>query len=162
MAAAVAKMSFGNRIGFAFNHDVDRTVLFAPQAGSLVLELREGDMCLEGLTYTLIGSTIDSPEIVLEGEEMALDDLMETWMPVSYTHLDVYKRQELDNLGLMPNLNRLGGPLAKQSRNTVLRLYADEPMLMRGTAYELSLIHISGAGHRTSGTPRRSGRPAAD
>ncbi len=80
VAAAVAKMSFGNRIGFAFNHDVDRTVLFAPQAGSLVLELREGDMCLEGLTYTLIGSTIDSPEIVLEGEEMALDDLMETWM----------------------------------------------------------------------------------
>ena len=80
VAAAVAKMCFGNRIGFAFNHDVDRRTLFAPLAGSLVLELREGDMCLEGVEYTLIGTTIDRPEIVLDGEEMELDGLTEAWM----------------------------------------------------------------------------------
>ena len=77
---AVMNMSFGNRIGFAFNHDVDRRTLFAPLAGSLVLELREGDMCLEGVEYTLIGTTIDRPEIVLDGEEMELDGLTEAWM----------------------------------------------------------------------------------
>lgn len=77
---AVAKMCFGNRIGFAFNQDVDRRTLFAPLAGSLVLELREGDMCLEGLSYTLVGTTIDRPEIVLDGEALELDDLAEIWM----------------------------------------------------------------------------------
>ena len=80
LAAAVAKMCFGNRIGFAFNQDVDRRTLFAPLAGSLVLELREGDMCLEGLSYTLVGTTIDRPEIVLDGEALELDDLAEIWM----------------------------------------------------------------------------------
>ena len=80
VAAAVAKMCFGNRIGFAFHHGLDRRTLFAPLAGSLVLELREGDMCLEGMEYTLIGTTIDRPEIVLDGEEMELEGLMEAWM----------------------------------------------------------------------------------
>ena len=43
-AAAVARMCFGNHIGFAFNRNVDRATLFAPLAGSLVVELKEGDM----------------------------------------------------------------------------------------------------------------------
>ena len=37
-------------------------------------------MCLEGVEYTLIGTTIDRPEIVLDGEEMELDGLTEAWM----------------------------------------------------------------------------------
>lgn len=39
-----------------------------------------------------------------------------------FDNLNLFQPAELDNLGLMPNLNRLGGPLAKQSRSTVLRL----------------------------------------
>lgn len=80
VAAAVARMSFGNHIGFAFNGEVDRKTLFAPLVGSIVLELKEGDMCLEGLEYILIGSTIEEEEIVLEGETMPLDDLIHAWM----------------------------------------------------------------------------------
>ncbi len=79
MAACVARMCFGNRIGFAFNHAVDRQTLFAPLAGSIVVELKEGDMCLEGLDYTLIGSTIEEQEVVLEGETLDLDDLIRAW-----------------------------------------------------------------------------------
>ncbi len=79
VAATVARMSFGNRIGFAFNGEVDRQTLFAPLAGSIVLELKEGDLCLEGLDYTLIGSTIEEEEIVLAGETLPLDDLIRVW-----------------------------------------------------------------------------------
>ena len=79
MAAAVARMCFGNRMGFAFNRNIDRTVLFAPLAGSLVVELKEGDMCLEGLDYRLIGTTIDEEAVVIDGEELALDELIDAW-----------------------------------------------------------------------------------
>ena len=79
-AAAVARMCFGNKIGFAFNRNLDRTTLFAPLAGSLVVELKEGDMCLEGLDYTLIGTTIEEPAVILDGEELPLDDLLAAWM----------------------------------------------------------------------------------
>ena len=80
VAAAVARMCFGNRIGFAFNRDVSRKTLFTPQLGSLVVELKEGDMCLEGLTYSLIGTTLDEAMIVIDGEELELDALRDRWM----------------------------------------------------------------------------------
>ena len=80
VAAAVARMCFGNKIGFAFNRSIDRTTLFAPLAGSLVVELKEGDMCLEGLDYRLIGTTIEEEAVILEGGELALDDLITAWM----------------------------------------------------------------------------------
>ena len=79
VAAAVARMCFGNRIGLAFYHDIDRTTLFAPLAGSFVVELKEGDMCLEGLDYRLIGTTIDEEAVILEGEELSLDELLDAW-----------------------------------------------------------------------------------
>ena len=80
VAAAVARMCFGNKIGFAFNRDIDRTTLFAPLAGSFVVELKEGDMCLEGLEYKLLGTTLEDEEIIIDGEELPLDDLIERWM----------------------------------------------------------------------------------
>ncbi len=79
-AAAVARMCFGNKIGFAFNRGIDRATLFAPLAGSFVVELKEGDMCLEGLDYKLLGTTVEEEEIILEGEELPLDELIERWM----------------------------------------------------------------------------------
>ena len=79
-AAAVARMCFGNKIGFAFNGGIDRTTLFAPLAGSFVVELKEGDMCLEGLDYRLIGTTVEDEAIILDGEELPLDELIDQWM----------------------------------------------------------------------------------
>ncbi|MCI8553832.1 MAG: phosphoribosylformylglycinamidine synthase [Clostridiales bacterium] len=80
VAAAVARMCFGNGIGFAFNRGIDRATLFAPLAGSLVVELKEGDMCLEGLDYTLIGTTREDPSIIVEGKELPLDRLIDSWL----------------------------------------------------------------------------------
>ena len=80
VAAAVARMCFGNKIGFAFNRGIDRVTLFAPLAGSLVVELKEGDMCLEGLDYTLLGTTVEEPAVIIDGETLPLDDLIERWL----------------------------------------------------------------------------------
>ena len=41
-AAAVARMSFGNRIGFKFAKELTNDELFAPLSGSLVVELADG------------------------------------------------------------------------------------------------------------------------
>ena len=79
VAAAVARMCFGNKIGFAFHHAMDRTTMFAPLAGSIVVELKEGDMCLEGLNYSLIGTTMEEPSIAIEEETLPLDELIDIW-----------------------------------------------------------------------------------
>jgi phosphoribosylformylglycinamidine synthase len=80
MAAAVARMCFGNKLGFAFHGSPDRTTLFAPLAGSFVVELKEGDLCLEGLDYTVIGSTIDKPAVIINGAELPLESLIAKWL----------------------------------------------------------------------------------
>lgn len=79
-AAAVARMCFGNKIGFAFQGNIDRSALFAPLAGSFVVELKEGDMCLSGLDYTLIGTTVEDPSVIVDSQELPLDDLIAQWM----------------------------------------------------------------------------------
>jgi phosphoribosylformylglycinamidine synthase len=80
MAATVARMCFGNKMGFAFNGNIDRSTLFAPLAGSFVVELKEGDLCLEGLKYTVIGSTLDEPSVIINSAELPIDDLIEKWL----------------------------------------------------------------------------------
>lgn len=80
MAATVARMCFGNKIGFAFHGNIDRTTLFAPLAGSFVLELKEGDGCLDGIEYSVIGSTLEEPAIIIDNCELLLEDLVDRWM----------------------------------------------------------------------------------
>ena len=79
VAASVAKMCFGNRVGFSFKKDLSRVTLFAPLCGSLVIELKEGDVCLEGMDYTLIGSTLDTPQIIIDDTAMDIDELIRKW-----------------------------------------------------------------------------------
>jgi len=43
MAAALAKMAFGNRIGLRLEHNVAPEDLFAPDFGSIVCEVKDGE-----------------------------------------------------------------------------------------------------------------------
>lgn len=72
----------------------------------------------------------------------------------SLSSLNLFQPAELDRLGLMPNLSRLGGPLSSQSKATVLKLYADQPLLMRGTAYDT----YTGSSWNTDWDEKKSGR----
>ena len=83
VAAAVARMCFGNGLGFAFDPscqgELARAVLFAPKSGELVIELAEGAGLDPALDGVLLGQVTQSPEIVLDGQAMALPDLLARW-----------------------------------------------------------------------------------
>lgn len=94
-AAAVAKMAFGNKIGFRFgtvkpwhaDEPVELNakssmlrpeILFAPLSGSLVVELREGAK-LTGIESIGLGMTEETPEIVFGEQSIPLDVLISAW-----------------------------------------------------------------------------------
>ncbi len=77
-AAAVAKMCFGNRIGFVFNNTLTAKELFAPLCGSFVVELADGAEISDILYYEL-GTTVRDETITVNGEVLTIDELIEEW-----------------------------------------------------------------------------------
>lgn len=81
-AAAVAKMAFGNKLGFVFNTDAeDPALLFAPKAGALVVEVEQAALrdVTENLNCVVLGTINESGKIEIGGEALDVDDLIETW-----------------------------------------------------------------------------------
>ncbi len=79
-AAAVAKMCFGNEIGFAFaDHIQDERLLFAPASGALVLELNDVTAIDGGVQAIVLGETTGRSEITLARTAMPLKDLLRAW-----------------------------------------------------------------------------------
>ncbi|HBG1251730.1 TPA: phosphoribosylformylglycinamidine synthase [Clostridioides difficile] len=77
---AISKMAFGNKIGFKFSEEAEKTFtddkLFEASYGNIVLELANDDLCmLEGYNYVVLGSTTKEASIFIKGEELALDEL---------------------------------------------------------------------------------------
>ncbi|MFQ4258970.1 UNVERIFIED_CONTAM: phosphoribosylformylglycinamidine synthase [Clostridioides difficile] len=77
---AISKMAFGNKIGFKFSEEAEKTFtddkLFEASYGNIVLELANDDLCmLEGYNYVVLGSTVKEASIFIKGEELALDEL---------------------------------------------------------------------------------------
>ena len=81
LAEAVSKMSFGNRIGMAFNDTMTPGELFSPAIGSLVLEVpgnEDVEKLFSGLAYRVLGKTIAAAEIKVNGLELAIAELAGT------------------------------------------------------------------------------------
>ncbi len=77
-AAAVSKMAFGNRIGVSLDRNMeDAQALFAPRCGTLIAELENGTAFPKGAVA--VGQTIETPEIVLAGSHMTLENLQAVW-----------------------------------------------------------------------------------
>ncbi|MGI6093535.1 MAG: phosphoribosylformylglycinamidine synthase [Negativicutes bacterium] len=82
IAAAVSKMSFGNRIGMKFAEDVACDKLFSADYGSIILELgQEIDLgqTLGDIEYTLLGTTQSEPVILINNCTISLDDALAAW-----------------------------------------------------------------------------------
>ena len=78
-AAAVARMCFGNKIGFRFRPEaLEPRLLFSPAAGTVVAEL-ESEEAVDGLAYVPLGETLAEPEIRLGGDALSLDGLIAAW-----------------------------------------------------------------------------------
>ncbi|MBM7685360.1 MAG: phosphoribosylformylglycinamidine synthase [Epulopiscium sp.] len=80
IAEAISKMSFGNKIGMRFTKEIHPKDLFAPNYGSLVLEIEEKDIALfKDIRYILLGETQNSPSICVNNIEIPLEELLKAW-----------------------------------------------------------------------------------
>ncbi len=82
LAAAISKMSFGNRIGLTFSEDIAPRSLFIPNYGSLVLEVdKKADLseAFSQVEYKVLGYTGEKPVIAVNGLEIAIDDAFQEW-----------------------------------------------------------------------------------
>jgi phosphoribosylformylglycinamidine synthase len=83
IAETISKMSFGNRIGFAFDPSFDHSSLFNPDIGSVVVELGNDvnpDTVFKDTAITPLGSTIDEPVIRTGETVLRIEDLERTWV----------------------------------------------------------------------------------
>ncbi len=82
LAAAISKMSVGNRVGFKFNPRFNPASLFAPDYGSILLEIDEHedlDSLFSGVDYQLIGYTQSAPSITINNSSIDLDEAYQHW-----------------------------------------------------------------------------------
>lgn len=82
VAEAISKMAFGNGIGFEFKDGIEADSLFAPNYGSIVLELEEGQCpkeIFEGIPWVELGSTKVEPVITIDGTHISLDEIIDKW-----------------------------------------------------------------------------------
>lgn len=79
VAAAVARMSFGNKIGFAFNDVLTQQELFAPVSGGLVLELADGNQTLSNIDAVVLGKTMAKPAVTIGNTALDIDTLIAAW-----------------------------------------------------------------------------------
>lgn len=77
-AATVARMSFGNKIGFEFKNELTAKELFAPLSGSFVVELAD-DAEISDILYYDLGTTVDAETITVNGETLTINELIEEW-----------------------------------------------------------------------------------
>ncbi len=88
LAAAVSKMSFGNRIGLHFCSLKDQPVpfgikeLFSPDYGSIILEIKDEanlDRLFGENPYLLLGHTVKEQAITINGVKINLEEALEHW-----------------------------------------------------------------------------------
>lgn len=82
VAAAVSKMSFGNKIGMKFAEAIADNKLFSADYGTIILEFdREIDLnqAMGDIEYTLLGTTQSKPVITINNCEISLDEAMAAW-----------------------------------------------------------------------------------
>lgn len=82
LAAAISKMTFGNRIGMTFNGTVKVDSLFRADYGSIVLEISAGvnlKDVFDGINYQVLGFTQEIPVIRVNGVDIAIDTAFEAW-----------------------------------------------------------------------------------
>lgn len=79
---AISKMSFGNKIGMKFAEGIVDEELFAPQYGSIIIEVgNELDLekALSEIEYKVLGTTQSKASIAINNFEINIDDMLKAW-----------------------------------------------------------------------------------
>ncbi len=80
IARSISEMSFGNKIGFKFNSNIDDKKLFLPMYGSIIVEVKGNvEDLLKNIGFKVLGSTINEKYIEILGEKIEINELIDKW-----------------------------------------------------------------------------------
>lgn len=82
LAAALSRMAFGNRLGFILEETLSPAELFAPDYGSLLLEIPEElepEELFRGVPFRRLGRTQQEAALVVNGVTIRLAEAYEAW-----------------------------------------------------------------------------------
>ena len=79
IAAAVAKMAFGNGMGVKIEHNLDPRDFFAPGFGDIILEVPDGKVGELSITYTVIGEATADGNFSYGNTVITVDEAENAW-----------------------------------------------------------------------------------
>ncbi len=82
VAAAISKMSFGNKLGVSIENDVTTDDLFANGLGDIVAEIpadKLAELDAKELDYTVIGTVTEAAEFVYGDVKITMDEALAAW-----------------------------------------------------------------------------------
>lgn len=117
LGEAIAKMAFGNKIGFEVAKDVDIDKLFDPAYGNIALEMDEADLVLlEGLDYKVAGKTIEGQYIEVDGYKVCLGKIYKAY---ESTLEPIFPTKAVEPTGEVKNINFIVNEHQKSSLSIV-------------------------------------------
>ena len=103
LGEAIAKMAFGNKIGFEVAKDVDADKLFDPAYGNIALEMDKADLALlEDLDYKVAGKTIEGQYIEVDGYKVCLGKIYKAY---ESTLEPIFPTKAVEPTGEISNIN---------------------------------------------------------
>lgn len=103
LGEAIAKMAFGNKIGFEVAKYVDADKLFNPAYGNIALEMDKADLALlEGLDYKVAGKTIEGQYIEVDGYKVCLGKIYKAY---ESTLEPIFPTKAVEPTGEVKNIN---------------------------------------------------------
>ena len=103
LGEAIAKMAFGNKIGFEVSKEVNTDKLFEPAYGNIALEMEETDLVLlEGLDYKVAGKTIEGQYIDVDGYKVCLGKIYKAY---ESTLEPIFPTKAVEPTGEISNIN---------------------------------------------------------
>ena len=76
---AVSYMAFGNKLGVRLEHNLDENELFAPRFGSLIAEVKDGELGKLNCSYTVIGEVNKEGFIEYADTKIDLEEAIAAW-----------------------------------------------------------------------------------
>ena len=117
LGEAIAKMAFGNKIGFEVAKDVDADKLFDPAYGNIALEMDKADLALlEGLDYKVAGKTIEGQYIEVDGYKVCLGKIYKAY---ESTLEPIFPTKAVEPTGEVKNINFIVNEHQKSSLSIV-------------------------------------------
>ena len=79
IAQAVSYMAFGNKLGVRIEHNLDEKELFTPRFGSLIAEVKDGELGKLSCSYTVIGEVNKEGFIEYADTKIDLEEAIAAW-----------------------------------------------------------------------------------